>query len=115
MAYLLKDFFEKVGLSVNIKIFSSQNLKDFDFFLSIFQIPPDPDQYVFWHSTQKNAIFFGYKNVKVDKLLEDGRNTLDINQRKKIYQEYQKVIADDPPGLFLYHPYVYIIRKKLVL
>jgi len=115
IASLLKDFFEKVGLSVNIKIFSSQNLKDFDFFLAILQIPPDPDQYVFWHSTQKNAIFFGYKNVKVDKLLEDGRNTLDINQRKKIYQEYQKVMADDPPGLFLYHPYVYIIKKKLVL
>lgn len=108
----LKDFFEKNGLTINIKIFSGQNLKDFDFFLATFQIPPDPDQYVFWHSTQKNAQFFSYKNVKVDKLLEEGRDTLDIDQRKKIYQEYQKVIADDPPGLFLYYPYVYLITRK---
>ena len=111
-ASLLKDIFEKNGLTINIRIFSGQNLKDFDFFLANLQIPPDPDQYVFWHSTQKNAQFFSYKNVKVDKLLEDGRDTLDLNKRKKIYQEYQKVIVDDPPSLFLYYPYVYFITRK---
>jgi len=111
-ASLLKNFFEKNNLIIDIKILSSKNLKEFDFFLASFQIPPDPDQYFFWHSTQENALFFGYKNVKVDKLLEQGRDTLDLNQRKKIYQEYQKVVVDDPPGLFLYYPYVYSIIRE---
>jgi len=108
----LKDYFEKNGFLIKIKIFSSQTPKDFDFFLTTIKIPKDPDQYVFWHSLQKNAVFFNYKNVKVDKLLEEGRNILDVNQRKKIYNEYQKIITDDPPGLFLYYPYVYLIKRK---
>jgi len=112
VASALKEYFEKVGLSIKIKIFSFQNPKEFDFFLGSLMLPNDPDQYFFWHSTQKNAGFIYYKNVKVDKLLEEGRNTLDTAKRKEIYQEYQKIIVDDPPGLFLYYPYVYLIKRK---
>lgn len=108
----LKSYFEKVDLPVKIKIFSFQKPQEFDFLLASLQLNNDPDQYFLWHSTQPNANFINFKNVKVDKLLEDGRNTLNVSKRKEIYQEYQKVITDDPPGLFLYYPYVYIITRK---
>jgi len=112
VAKSLKEYFEKVGLPVTIKIFFYQKPSDFDFLLLPLKLVSDPDQYLLWHSTQDNAKFINYKNVKVDKLLEEGRETLLVEKRKKIYQEYQKVIVDDPPGLFLYHPYVYVIRRK---
>lgn len=112
VATSLKEYFEKVGLPVKIKIFSYQRPKKFDFLLVSLKLESDPDQYLLWHSTQENAKFLHYKNVKVDKLLEEGRSTLFVEKRKKIYQEYQKVITDDPPGLFLYHPYVYVIKRK---
>jgi len=112
VATSLKNYFEKVGLPIKIKIFSYQKPKDFDFLLAFLKLANDPDQYLLWHSTQLNANFLNYKNVKVDKLLEEGRETFNVEKRKKIYQEYQKVIVDNPPGLFLYYPYVYVIKRK---
>jgi len=112
VATSLKQSFEKIGLPIKIKFFSYQKPKDFDFLLVSIKLANDPDQYLLWHSTQENANFINYKNVKVDKLLEEGRETLLVEKRKKIYQEYQKIILDDPPGLFLYYPYVYLIKRK---
>ena len=80
--------------------------------LAFWKVPQDPDQYFFWHSTQKQGNITGYKNVKIDKLLEDGRNTLAIEKRKKIYYDFQKVFMDDLPAVFLYYPNVYTISRK---
>jgi peptide/nickel transport system substrate-binding protein len=80
--------------------------------LTVWSPPPDPDQYYFWHSTQEVGNITHYKNVRIDKLLEDGRKTLNINERKKIYKDFQRIIMDDHPALFIYYPYSYTIEKK---
>ncbi len=101
-----------VGLSVNLTIVSPDKQNDFDLLLALWKVPMDPDQYYFWHSTQTQGNIGNYKNVKIDKLLEDGRNTLSLEDRKQIYFDYQKVIQDDPPAAFLYYPYVYTVKRK---
>lgn len=83
----------------------------FEVFLGEFNLPKDPDQYALWHSSQ-NTNITNYKNLRIDKLLEDGRQTLDIESRKKIYADFQKYLLDDPPATFLYFPYVYEITRK---
>ena len=103
---------KKTGLKIDINMISYDRPDDFDLLLVFWKVPRDPDQYYFWHSTQKAGNIGNYKNVKIDKLLEDGRSTIDINEREKIYQEFQKIIQDDPPALFLYYPYVYTIKRK---
>ncbi len=103
---------EKTGLKVNINMISYSQPDKFDLLLVFWKVPKDPDQYYFWHSTQKEGNIGNYKNVKIDKLLEDGRSTINIEEREKIYQEFQKIIQDDPPALFLYYPYVYTIKRK---
>lgn len=107
----IKKNLEKIGASVNLKVVSYLPL-DFDLLLTIWNPPLDPDQYYFWHSTQQEGNITHYKNVKIDKLLEDGRKTLNINDRKKIYEDFQKNLMDDFPALFLYYPYMYTIEKK---
>jgi len=102
----------KVNLPAEIKISSVDRPENFDFLLAYWKVPTDPDQYFFWHSTQKLGNIGDYKNVKVDLLLEKGRSTIDIQEREKIYFDFQKVITDDPPALFLYYPYVYKIERK---
>ncbi len=82
------------------------------FLIAYWKVPSDPDQYYFWHSTQKQGNIGNYQNMKIDKILEDGRDTISIEMRKKIYDNYQKIIMDDPPGIFLYYPYIYIITRK---
>jgi peptide/nickel transport system substrate-binding protein len=44
----------------------------------------------------------GYSNPEVDQLLEEGRRVSDQSQRKEIYREAQRLIAEDAPMVFLY-------------
>lgn len=76
------------------------------------EIPPDPDQYSMWHSTQLETNITRYNSARVDKLLEDGRRTLDREQRKRIYLDFQRFLAEDPPVIFLYHPNTYTISRR---
>lgn len=103
---------EKAGLPADINIASLSRPDNFDLLLAFLKVPIDPDQYYFWHSTQKIGNIGGYNNVKVDLFLEKGRSTINIEEREKNYFDFQKTIADDPPALFLYYPYVYTVKRK---
>lgn len=103
---------KKAGFSVDISIASLDRPDNFDLLLAFLKVPIDPDQYYFWHSTQKIGNIGNYNNVKVDLLLEKGRSIIDIEEREKDYFDFQKAIFDDPPALFLYYPYIYTIKRK---
>ncbi len=111
-ADLLLSEFKKEGLNINLNILNYEKPADFDLFLAFWKVPVDPDQYFFWHSTQTSGNISNYKNVRVDKLLEDGRNTTSLSERKQIYLDFQKTLIDDPPAIFLYYPYIYKIQRK---
>ncbi len=102
----------KIGLKTNLSLSNFERPEKFDFLLAFWQIPPDPDQYFFWHSTQTQGNISGYKNVKVDKLLEDGRSSILVDERKKYYFQFQKALMDDLPAVFIYYPYIYTIERK---
>jgi peptide/nickel transport system substrate-binding protein len=83
-------------------------------FLSIISDEPDKN-YAWWHSSQINGGFnvFSYKNKRVDELLEKGRITLDMEERKEIYHRFQREVYDDPPGVFLFwRDYLIGIHKR---
>ncbi len=101
---------KKIGVDAQIEETSGLP-SSFQIFLGDFNIPKDPDQYILWHSDQNNNIT-GYKNLRIDKLLEDGRKTSDQNERKKIYNDFQKYLIDDHPASFLYFPYEYHLTRK---
>lgn len=105
----------KDWLALNIKtniIVSSIIPSEFDAFLAILDIPKDPDQYSLWHSTQSSTNISSYQNQRIDKLLEDGRIELNLEERKKIYLDFQRFLVEDCPAVFLYHPSVYKIERK---
>jgi peptide/nickel transport system substrate-binding protein len=81
------------------------------------EIGRDPDRYVNWHSTQKDVPglnLSGFDNVRADRALEEGRNELDNNKRMVHYTELQKVISENTPVVFLYHPFSnYYISKYI--
>jgi peptide/nickel transport system substrate-binding protein len=81
--------------------------KDFEAIILGWGLGNDPDQYDIWDSKmtgpdQLNHI--SYSNPKVDELLEAGRRTFDQEKRKAIYGEFQKILAEDQPVVFLYVP-----------
>ena len=110
-AQMVSEAWIKVGVNTKIKVESSFP-SDYDVLLATQVIPSDPDQYQYWQSTQEGTNLTHYNNQKIDKLLEDGRKTFDINQRKKIYADFQRYLVDDSPVIFLYYPMVYTIERK---
>ncbi len=114
VAQELKKQFERLGLTISLKVVSSppSQTDEFDLFLTVWNPPADPDQYFFWHSTQSATNITQFNNQKIDKLLEDGRRVVHVKQRKAIYADFQKNIAEEVPAYFMYHPYVYTVKRK---
>jgi len=91
--------------------------RDFEVLLYGQEVGRDPDRYVLWHSTQKdppNLNISGFEQIRADRALEEGRNELDIEKRLVHYTEFQKVIDEQVPAIFLYHPYVHHYVSKYI-
>ncbi len=101
-----------LGISVEVKVVSTIS-SDYQIILADFTPPKDPDQYTLWHSTQATN-FTKYSNLKVDKLLEDGRRTLDQKLRKDIYQDFQRFLLEDSPAIFLFETENYAISRNKI-
>lgn len=54
----------------------------------------------------------GFSDPRVDKLLDEGRSTLDVEQQKKIYGEVQQIVWDEMPFVFLWYPKQVVAFKK---
>ncbi len=106
----IADIWKKLNIDTKIKIIKEVPSK-FQIFLGEYNLSSDPDQYALWHSSAVNNIT-NYDNKRIDKLLEDGRKELDIENRKIIYADFQKYIFADPPASFLFFPYYYDVSKK---
>lgn len=110
-AKLIQKDWQDLGISVEINVVK-QIPDQFQALLAVNKIPPDPDQYALWHSTQKDTNLTNFKDVRIDKLLEDGRTTLDEEKRKGFYIDFQKSLVEEAPAAFLYHPHKYHIVYK---
>ena len=112
MAESIKKNWEEVGVKSIMQI-SSVVPTDFQAYLTILDVPNDPDQYLIWHSTQKDSTNISkFGNVRVDKLLEDGRLELSSEARRTLYLDFQRFLLEELPASFLYHPVTYTITRK---
>jgi peptide/nickel transport system substrate-binding protein len=76
----------------------------------------DPDVYQLWHSTEalNGTNFSGFRNDRVDRALEQARQSLKQRTRADLYAEFQQVFAEELPGLPLYYPrYTYAVRARV--
>lgn len=123
-AQLLKQMWENIGAKVNLKIYETGDLekeiirsRDYDSLLFGEIVGREPDVFAFWHSSQRNDPGLNialYANITTDKLLEKARGTLDIAERKKIYEEFQKEIIKDAPAIFIYSPrFIYLVTNSI--
>ncbi|OGW94668.1 MAG: peptide-binding protein [Omnitrophica bacterium RIFCSPLOWO2_12_FULL_45_13] len=111
-AELIQKYLKDVGIRMNIRVieWSSMinefiNKRRFEAVLMGWFLSRDPDCYDIWHSSKTREgefNFIGYKNDRVDKLLEEGRRTFDPTKRAAIYHKIHKLIYEDQPYLFLY-------------
>ncbi|MDO8570294.1 MAG: ABC transporter substrate-binding protein [Candidatus Daviesbacteria bacterium] len=104
---------QELGVNAVLRI-ESGIPQNFQALLIQIPIPQDPDQYPLWHSTQTNTNISKYSSPRIDKDLEDGRKTGDIEVRKEKYADFQKILLDDAPATFLYFPKFNVIYRKKI-
>ena len=97
-----KKLCDNLLIQTNIKISNFPDTNNYQMLLIGQESSLDPDQYFMWHSGQATN-FTNYKNTRIDSLLETGRQTIDFEERKTIYQEFQQYLLEDPPAIFLHY------------
>ncbi len=77
----------------------------------------DPDPYPYWHSTQAEGSglnLSSFSERKVDEILEEARQSIDSDFRSLKYIEFQNIIAEELPAIFLFNPnYIYGVSEKV--
>lgn len=101
---------KKININATIEEVSAIP-SQFQVFLGDFPLEKDPDQYFLWHSSSAQNIT-NYADLRIDKLLEDGRKTTDLTTRKKIYEDFQKYLLAESPASFLFFPHEYDLIRK---
>ncbi len=120
-AEIVQQQWQAIGVETEIQHFGAGTIqqsvvrpRDYEILLFGEILNPQPDPYPFWHSTQTRnpgLNFALFKNAEVDKLLEEARKTINDDERREKYQQFQGKILDLKPALILYRPY-YLFATK---
>jgi len=89
---------------------------DFDSFASLNGGSFDPDGYYYrtFHSDGSTNVF-NYSDPVMDDLLEKGRVTTDLEERKEIYDRIQKRLVEEMPILFVAYADLHSIVRENVM
>jgi len=119
---------KKVGVKVDVQTVAASDLvsryletNQYQMALAAFDNGPDPDQYGLWHSgAPPGSLNFASsliaKQDLIDKDLEDGRAASwnDRSRRAAIYADFQTLIGQAVPAIFLYEPrYTYVVSRRV--
>ncbi|MDD2717879.1 MAG: ABC transporter substrate-binding protein, partial [Candidatus Wallbacteria bacterium] len=125
-AALVKKCWEEIGLKVKNESLPLTDLlykmqkRDFDAGLMYWDGLQDPDDYsLIWESKNipesdvRGSNFSSYQNSEVDRLFEEGRVTIDLSKRQKIYRRIHRLICEDQPVTFLEsYEDIWVVHKR---
>ncbi len=114
----------QVGIKVELKVYPLSELnttvirpREYDAILFGEVIGREPDLYAFWHSSQRNDPGLNlslYANANADTLLSQARATTNKQDRDKLYTEFEELIIQDQPAIFLYAPdFLYVFPDTM--
>ncbi|MDR4986752.1 ABC transporter substrate-binding protein [Bacillus cereus] len=104
---IAKENYKEIGVEFNPEfmdfntMLSKVNKGDYDLASVSTPITSDPSETAGEYLSGVNEKSLGYKNEKVDELIQKGIETVDIEKRKPIYKELYKELSDDPPVILL--------------
>ncbi|MFZ5827400.1 MAG: peptide-binding protein [Bacillota bacterium] len=107
-AVIIQQALKKVGIEVTINLMEWNAFLDYvdgdkkQAYILGWSLGFDPDAHSIFHSEGGFNSMHGYSNPVVDELIQKGRVTTDLNERKKIYGEMQKIMAEEQVYTWLY-------------
>lgn len=112
LAAVIQQYLKAVGVDSEVNqtdfpaIVKDLGSGDYDLALIIHTSSYDPDYTGIWSATTSwppnGNNFVRYSNPKVDDLLAKGRAAVGVANRKPIYDEYQRIIVDELPQIWLF-------------
>ncbi len=121
LATILKEDLKHVGIAMEIQklewavFVKSLDERKFDAVTLSWVFGFDQDPYQVWHSSQadKGSNFVGFKNARLDTLIEEGRVQFDREARAKLYQEIHRIVDEEQPYTFLFStPALVALHKR---
>lgn len=105
---IIQQDLSKIGIEVKTEIQEWQALLEnidngnIDAYIVGWALGFDPDAYQIFHSDGGYNMMHRYKNPELDALIELGRTTIDVEERKPIYYEIQRILAEDQVYTWLF-------------
>lgn len=114
----------QIGVEADVKAVPASQLvqnylvgRNYQMALAAFDVGPDPDLYSLWHSgADPSSLNFAYSRGwgLIDGDLENGRAAVDVPTRLAAYIDFQMVMADAAPAIFLYSArYDYAVSQRV--
>jgi len=124
VAEILAQSWRDLGAHVELKLFDTGSLNNsvirprgYEALLFGQIIGRAIDPFAFWHSSQRNDPGLNialYANITTDNILEKIRSTFDVDERSRLYGEFDKEIREETPAIFIYAPdFIYVTQKSL--
>jgi peptide/nickel transport system substrate-binding protein len=127
VAEAVRDQLRLLGVQVQVIPVSTSVLiskylvgKQYQLALADFENGPDPDQSSLWHSGAPiDSLNFTSqdrlpKQALIDKDLEDGLGKFDLASRRAAYADFQDLMSDAAPAIFLFEPhYTYVVSRRV--
>ncbi len=119
LAQLVKDQVAKAGITMNLiqidypTLVADQQAGKYQANLTGWsgRIDPDGNVYNQLHTGTPNNL---YSNPQVDDLLDRARSASDQAQRKEMYQQVQKLVADDAPTVYYQFPLSFMLTRPTI-
>ncbi len=119
LAQLVKDQVAKAGITMNLiqidypTLVADQQAGKYQANLTGWsgRIDPDGNVYNQLHTGTPNNL---YSNPQVDDLLDRARAASDQVQRKEMYQQVQKLVADDAPTVYYQFPLSFMLTRPTI-
>jgi len=122
-ATLIQKSWQEAGVKIKFITIPFEQIREiiikrnFDAFLYGVLENTNSDPYPLWHSSQiepPGLNLTGFKDRRVDELLEKAALTDDKEEKKTYYRKFQELIVQNLPAIFLYSPtYVYLVNQKI--
>jgi peptide/nickel transport system substrate-binding protein len=125
LAYAIAAQWEAIGVRVHVRAISMSELAEqhllprtFDAVLSQWRsLPPDPDPYPVWHSTQAEGNgqnYGGFVDRDADEAIEVARQLTDRGKRTELYHQFQTIFSEEVPAILLYQAvYTFCVDKEI--
>lgn len=122
IALLIRQQLQEVGIKLKIRYFDDYSKlishekenPSFQVLLSAFHVVVyDPGMVLkIWHSNfPKGARIWGYKNLRIDQILDKANKFQDRTAKAPLYQEAHQLIYEDQPQCFLFFPHVFFAMQ----